>query len=208
MTAVPDYQRASGELLHEIQMLYLLRNYFAERVLDRALEDREDRGLPARNASVEAFALHLRSLINFFYNHRGRGAQDDLVANDYVRDRKAYANARPKRDPALERDVVERISRQVVHLTYARGGYPPAESVWLYDKACQALDPVIRAFLAWVDPSKLVPRFAEQVERVLKPYQLRKPEPTPDARGTAVERPADFVNTGGTAVERPADFVD
>lgn len=185
MSAAPDYQRASDDLLYEIQMLYMLRDYLAGEVLDTAFKNRADKGLPARNASIEAFALHLRSLIAFFYNIRGRsGGAHDLIANDYVRDRRAYARARPKRGEGsvLGPDIVDRVHKQVAHLTLARNAFPPEQRVWLYEDVCQALAPVIRAFLAYIDPSKVVPDFVQQVERLGAPpsVQDRKIDPVAD----------------------------
>lgn len=70
-------------------MIYLLRGYLAGHVLDQAFQARGDKGLPARNALIESFAIHVRNVIAFLYNVRGRGAAEDLIANDYVADRHA-----------------------------------------------------------------------------------------------------------------------
>jgi hypothetical protein len=164
-----DYPRASQDLLYEIQMIYLLRGYLAGRVLDQAFQTSGDQGLPARNAAVESFAIHLRNVITFLYNVKGRGSGQHLFADDYVTDRHAYRKARPARSPgsALDRGVVERIHQQVAHLSHARGGYTPEERVWLYDEICQALDPVMRTFLSYVDPAKVSRDFVEEAQRVL-----------------------------------------
>jgi hypothetical protein len=152
-----DYPRASKDLLYEIQMVYLLRGYLAGHVLDQAFQHRPDQGLPARNASIESFAIHVRNVIAFLYNLKGRGSGDHHFADDYVTDIGAYRKARPRRPPALDREVVDRIHKQVAHLNYARAGYAPEERVWLYDDICLALAPVVRSFLSYVDPAKVSP---------------------------------------------------
>jgi hypothetical protein len=124
-----DYSRASEDLLYEIQMIYLLRGYLADRVLDKAFQGRSDEGMPARNASIESFAIHVRNVIACLYNVKGRRSGDHPFADDYVTDTQAYRKARPKRPgSALDKAVVDRIQTQVVHLHYARGGYAPAPS--------------------------------------------------------------------------------
>jgi hypothetical protein len=150
-------------------MIYLLRGYLAGHVLDQAFQDRPDQGLPARNASIESFAIHVRNVVAFLYNLKGRGSGDHHFADDYVTDIGAYRKARPRRPPALERDVVDRIHKQVAHLNYARAGYAPEERLWLYDDICLAFAPVVRSFLSYVDPAKVSPEFVDQVQRVLPP---------------------------------------
>jgi hypothetical protein len=163
-----DYPRASKDLLYEIRMIYLLRAYLAGHVIDLAFHDRPDQGLPARNASIESFAIHVRNVIAFLYNIKGRGSEDHQFAIHYVTDTQAYRKARPKRPGSpLDRAVVDRIHTQVAHLNYGRGEYPPEERLWLYDEICGALDAVIRAFLRYVDPAKVSPDFVDGVQRVL-----------------------------------------
>jgi hypothetical protein len=172
-----DYSRASEDLLYEIQMIYLLRGYLADRVLDKAFQGRSDEGMPARNASIESFAIHVRNVIACLYNVKGRRSGDHLFADDYVTDTQAYRKARPKRPgSALDKAVVDRIQTQVVHLHYARGGYAPADRVWLYDDICEALDPVVRNFLRYLDPAKVSADFVDEARHVLdipRPTQVR-----------------------------------
>jgi hypothetical protein len=137
--------------MYEIQMLFYLRDYLHFSIVDEALEDRQDKGLPARNALIEAFGTHLRNLVTFFYE---RCKLDDLEADDYVRDKQAYWNDRPKRHRRLSDREVKRVSREIVHLTSHRSS-SAAHMKWLYDDICDALVPVIDVFLEHVDPAKV-----------------------------------------------------
>jgi hypothetical protein len=188
-----DYPRASEDLLYEIHMIYLLRGYFAERVLDQALQTRSDHGLPARNAAIESFAIHVRNVIAFLYVARTRSAADDLFADDYVTDFRAYKKARPAKGSTLGSAVVNRIHRQIAHLSHARGGYAPEERVWLYDEICEALDPVVRSFLSYVDPTKVSADFVDEVQHVL---DIRRPT---KVTVTASGNTTTFQSFGGSA---------
>ena len=174
-------------------MVYLLRGYLADRVLDQVFHDRGDEDLPARNASIESFAIHVRNVIACLYNVKGRRSGDHLFADDYVTDTQAYRKARPKRPgSALDKAVVDRIQTPVVHLNYARGGYAPEKRVWLYDDICEALDPVVRSFLSYVDPAKVCRDFVEEAQRVLAT------RPSTEAQFDPASSTATFESFGGT----------
>lgn len=193
-----DYPRASEDLLYEIQMIYLLRGYFAGRVLDQALQTRGDHGLPARNAAIESFAIHVRNVITCLYNRKGRGSGEHLFADDYVTDRHAYRKARPTRPgTALDRAVVDRIHTQVAHLSHARGGYTPEERVWLLRRDLPSTRPLIRTFLSYVDPAKVSRDFVEEARRVLASPPSTEAEVDPAAQTATFESIG--ITTAGTA---------
>lgn len=148
-------------------MVYLLRGYLAGHVLDQAFQHRPDQGLPARNASIESFAIHVRNVIAFLYVAHTRGSAEDHFADEYVTDFRAYKRARPAKGSTLGKAFVKRIDRQIAHLSHERARYTPEERLWLYDEICDALDPVIRAFLRYVDPAKVSSDFVEEAQRAL-----------------------------------------
>jgi hypothetical protein len=108
----------SEYLLYEIQMLCALADYFETGELDDAVKPLPHEGLPARNAAVEAFAVHARQLIEFLDGHDDR----DMAAADFTR-----GPWSPPSSAEELRELRERFSKQVVHLSRERATYSAEE---------------------------------------------------------------------------------
>ena len=164
MSSPTELREASKHLKYEIQMLFYLRDYLQFSIVDRALDDRQDHGLPARNAIIESFGTHLRNLVHFFYDDGQKSG--DLESKDYVPDAQAYWKGRPKRPQRLSDRTMQRVSREIAHLTLHRSS-SPAEKTWQYVATCDELVPVVENFLEHVDPARVEPNFEPIVNQVI-----------------------------------------
>ena len=105
---------------------------------------------------VEAFAIHLRNLITFFYPTPNQ-KPTDVYAQDYVLNRANWnSTGRPLIPPELE-DARNRAHREVGHLTTLRIAGTPAHKAWDMPGLIQKLKPTIMAFRVAADPNKLHP---------------------------------------------------
>jgi hypothetical protein len=140
--AVTDQQLIdySGEhLLHELSMLWELA----------AL-------LPSRKAStetsafVESFGIHLRNLIDFFYQ-KGKG--NDVTAWDFFDTPSAWTAKKPL---ALT-NAHTRANKELSHLTQARISGSPPEKAWDTVGLVKEIDTVAREFAVKASAKKLHP---------------------------------------------------
>jgi hypothetical protein len=99
-----------------------------------------------KNAFVESFAIHSRSLAAFLYD---KGRKDDVTADNYVQDVDEWWKARGPKPQAME-VAATRASKEIVHLTTKR--LPPGAPDKVWDP-----EEIVRAFCV---PLK---RFAENV---------------------------------------------
>jgi hypothetical protein len=161
-----DYANLGDELLYEVEMLYRLGEYMRERVVDSSLEVRSDRGLPARNALIESFAVHVRSLYAFFHDVRGRGKKKDAIVKDYlVHPHPAFDHAFRTRDRSLLNDrLAARVSRQVVHFSLGRPDSLAEKRDWEYDDICRAFKPLIEAMATDINPDRVSADFVERMQ--------------------------------------------
>jgi hypothetical protein len=103
-----------------------------------------------RNCAVEAFALHARNLIDFFYSAPQR---DDVAAAHFFSNPEEWLQRRPLRPPLLE-DAKGRANKEVSHLTYGRLLVTPETKPWPTGEIVAALDAALRAFC---DSADLLP---------------------------------------------------
>jgi hypothetical protein len=117
-----ELRAASEHLGYEIEMLFGALGEL-ERV-HRAKANEQEWTEGAKNAALEAWAVHLRNLHSFFFDEKAR--HGDMLAIDYFEDGR-WQEIRPRTDRALD---IDRIAKQIVHLTYARLGVPDEMRGW------------------------------------------------------------------------------
>jgi hypothetical protein len=115
-----------------------------------------------RNAMVEAFTIHVRQLIDFFWSGRTRRNPRDAFAADYF-DSHEWVSIRPNRPRELGEDLWQKVGWGVVHLTYGRAHVTAEQKEWRPVEICVALTPAVLCFVDNVDPSKLDPAWFDHV---------------------------------------------
>ena len=99
------------------------------------------------NAIVEAFAIHVRSLLDFFYKVE---TDDDVVAEHFFSSPEVWVNARPPKSQDEIRKIKVRVNKEIAHLTYARQNVK--SKIWPYKRLQGDLNRAFKIF------SDLVPK--------------------------------------------------
>jgi hypothetical protein len=104
-----ELQRASEHVKYEIEMLMAAASFLST--------SSSTLGQFAKNVYIEDFALHLRNLIEFYYNDgRGKGL---VRAADYVAKVAEWKESRGPKSARLDREN-QKANNFVAHLTYER----------------------------------------------------------------------------------------
>lgn len=145
-----ELRKLSEHLLYELEMTF-------------ALASRLDSGagtVPnpnAMNAEVEAFAMHLRLLIEFFWMDKQQTVERrDAFAADYF-EPGVWQRLRPDRPGPLDKRFYKRVGWGAAHLTYNRVDESAKNSWWDVRQHVLPLARVASCFLANVDPDKFAP---------------------------------------------------
>lgn len=87
------------------------------------------RTLPSweRNALLESFVVHVRTLIDFFYPSIAR--DNDVLAIDFFQDPAVWRELTPALSDLLA-TCRERAHKEIAHLTYARLAISPKDKHW------------------------------------------------------------------------------
>jgi hypothetical protein len=109
------------------------------------------------NVVIEAYALHLRNLIEFVY---WKPIRDDVNAVHYVRDKSEWLNARGEVSAFLG-GVKDRADKQVAHLTEKRYAADVPEKRWEPITEIRALLPGLRLFRTQMRPELVHPKVDE-----------------------------------------------
>jgi len=80
-------------------------------------ENEDDVPRVINNAIIEAFAIHVRSLLDFFYS---KGKDDDVVAEHFFSSPSTWINVRPPKTEDELRRIKYRVNKEIAHLTFAR----------------------------------------------------------------------------------------
>jgi hypothetical protein len=190
-----ELKEFSGEhLRYEMQMLFIYRNILAGARRHATMEDTQRFA-----ACLEAWAIHLRLLIDFLYDHRGQGT--DAIASDFIEDAtiQKWKKARPKKTADLQR-AADRAGTQVAHLSYGRKVLDPWDN---FQELTEDISDRLRVFVDHAAPTRLDPFFVE-VFRHMSARSIDMSRLPPDASledlaRLAAERPAPIV---GRASER------
>ncbi len=93
-----------------------------------------------KNALIESFTVHARSLTMFLFPKEGKKLPDDVTSDEYVDDVQQWRHARgPTIPPDLER-VIQRTGKEIAHLTSKRHPAGDPQKVW-------GPKPIVQAFL-------------------------------------------------------------
>lgn len=140
--------QASDHLAYEVWMLDSLARELSAWQYNRG---------PLQYAVLEAFTLHARALLDFFYlpEPPRHPRADDVIAEDYLRDvLERWHATRPKRSDLLNK-VNDRVGKEIAHLTYGRLSVLPIDKGWPAIKIRDELIEILTAFLNLAPPSRI-----------------------------------------------------
>jgi hypothetical protein len=147
LPSADDRLMLSEHLFYEIQMTFDLAGRLCRPVAGPL-------DITERNSQVEAFAIHVRQLIDFFWGERRRTEDKmDAFAADYFVPGHWDA-IRPDRPAVLTEELRRKVGWGVAHLTYDRAWTPPAGKNWDVERLAGALVAVVLEFAASVDQSQ------------------------------------------------------
>jgi hypothetical protein len=138
-----DLESASKAFRYEMRML----RHMAAR-LPRATDPVD------LNAYIESFLIHARAVVKFLYGPRQRSR--DALASDFFNDAQPWI---AKRGPAPtgDLDIVDRVGREIAHVTFARAWATPTDKQWNFPRILAELDKLEDTFFdcrpeRWVGP--------------------------------------------------------
>jgi hypothetical protein len=102
------------------------------------------------NALIEAFAIHIRSLLDFFY---AKGQDDDVSAEHFFSSAAMWENIKPPKTKEEVKTIKVRVNKEIVHLTYARQDVK--SKVWPFIEIQDDLNKAISIFTKTV-PNNLL----------------------------------------------------
>ena len=188
-------RKQSKHLLYEIQMFCALGRYFETGEVDAAVAELARKGLPVRNAVIEAFEIHARQLIEVLTHQRNR---KDAVARDWAK--KWSVSQADRRDLKALRKA---FSERVAHLSWRRASFTPEEQQVFTREIETKLQPLLLRFLDEANPELVCEGFTEEARGALSD---RSPETENfgiqmEAVTRVVTTEAPATNTRGTAIK-------
>jgi|HubBroStandDraft_1064217.scaffolds.fasta_scaffold01132_16 hypothetical protein len=153
-----DLAKASEHVAYECKMLRRTFEMLRDLVADKT---RMDATPGLRQALMESFIVHARSLKLFFYpNPKARSHYLDIRADHFIVDWSA-------RRPAcgITDDQIDRMHREIAHISAARFDLKPGEPQWDCGKLLDALNPAIDLFFETVGSAKLSEDVRKSIER-------------------------------------------
>jgi hypothetical protein len=143
------------------------------------------------NALLESELLHVRALTAFLFRpapmpekraggkgRRKAGGLSDAFADDYfddpIREWREHPDGRPRRPSLLTDLSLNRISREVAHVTYERAHFVDGGSMWNPYGLYSELAPVVEQFAKRADLGRLCKGFRERVNAAMP---VRQPPP-------------------------------
>jgi hypothetical protein len=115
--------------------------------------------LRLKNVLIEAFAVHLRNVIDFLYIDSPQAT--DVIAADFLNPGE-WSRLRPAMSPHLSRARV-RANKEIAHLTTERLAGSPPEKAWDFSAMLSDVAPLLRLFIESALPSRLAPGLAQDV---------------------------------------------
>jgi hypothetical protein len=166
-------------LVYEIEMLYHLP----------ALILRSHGLYPqhVRNALIEAFTIHVRQLIAFFWP-LGRRRRGGLLAADYFPPGR-WDEVRPERPAVLDEALRRKVGWGIAHLTHDRAWSKPEDKLWDFVGLGRALAPAVICFVDHVDHTKLDPAYPPVAMKAYAEAFLASTDPGPRDRAPTLQRP-------------------
>lgn len=111
-----------------------------------------------RNALIESFTLHARSVLSFLYNDRPR--EDDAHAQEFLKAGLVWTEIRRPIPDSLA-NLKRRVDKEIAHLTYARMEVNGEDKAWHLPPIIVDFIPVLDRFFGNSDPAKLHPKAFE-----------------------------------------------
>lgn len=132
---------ASEHICYEIWMLHDLGCALATRLTGIG---------PIHNAFINSFAVHVRNLVDFLYEHKGKVKVDVILAEHYFPSSQDWSEIRPVQSDKLKTAKI-RCDKQVAHLTYTRHKKEP----WDFITIVRELQVPLTTFVNNIDISLL-----------------------------------------------------
>lgn len=117
-----------------------------------------ERFVVEHNALIEAFALHSRVLLEFFYAKPNPKFPDDVRAEQYFESPEAWYSMRPQVSKEEYDGIRKRVGKEIAHLTYTRQLIAPEEKPWPISWISDVLDKATYAFVSGADESLIHPQ--------------------------------------------------
>jgi truncated hemoglobin YjbI len=114
--------------------------------------EEDDTRQVTNNAFIEAFGVHVRSLLDFFY---AKGQDDDVVAAHFFASPSMWDDARPFKSKEDLQKIKNRINKEMAHLTYARQDVK--SKLWAFKEIQDDLNRIAEVFYSCV-PKDLLAR--------------------------------------------------
>ena len=114
----------------------------------------DDTRRATNNAVLESFAIHARSLLDFFYAY---GRDDDVIAEHFFSSATEWINARPPKTREQLKKIKDRVNKEVAHLTYARQNVKSKK--WPYKSIRRDLNRAFSVFLRLIPDNLLGKRW-------------------------------------------------
>jgi len=111
------------------------------------------------NATLEAFAIHIRSLLDFFYLDREKAKPDDVLAEHYFSEPGDWIRDRPELSKSKIKEIKTRVAKEVAHLTYERNRIAEIEWDWPILEYKSVILDALEVFLQNVDNANLSDRW-------------------------------------------------
>jgi len=106
------------------------------------------------NAFIEAFGIHVRALLHFFYS---TGQDDDVVATHFFESPSVWGNSRPFKSKEDLQKIKNRVNKEIAHLTYARQDVK--SGVWPFTEIQNDLNRIVEVFKSQVSEELLGDRW-------------------------------------------------
>lgn len=116
----------------------------------------------ARNALLESFLIHARSLADFLSGTTA-DKPDDIRAHHYLV--KPASASSPLKPPSVAVGWRTRVNKEIVHLTDGRLAVTPEKKVWSFNLIREELESAVSGFLEIVPPHTLSPEWKAVLAR-------------------------------------------
>jgi hypothetical protein len=163
-----ELRAVSNHLHYEVWMLQSTAKGLASGVFGK--------GNTVANAMLEAFAIHLRVVVDFLYP-RGRGLKDDdVLAWDFFDSSEQWGKVRDKHIIKESRKVLKdarnKTDKEMAHLTYSRLKVTATEKNWYFAKVADEAQKAIKVFVDNISNEKLGPGWF--LSRFMTGFELKR----------------------------------
>jgi hypothetical protein len=152
-----DLRLLSEHLLYEVQMTFFL----AALLVGRQGQQVEQMVV---NVHLDAFTMHVRQLIDFFWKDRRPDSGTTAFAADYFSPDE-WRELCPEQPELLSEAVRRKIGWGVAHLTYDRAWANPLEKGWDVAGLARALAPTVICFVHNVDRANVDQKYFDYVRQ-------------------------------------------